>query len=240
MDSSNSPVAHSWGRFGPKPRYGLDVWRWQHYLQSAVTIRHWFALDDLAKKCAKINTLCTEPADRNPYRDPDVVAAAHTLIQMSEAPGPEALASAPPPQPAKKRRGRPPKNVNLATLRPTTASSNETDSRPKPKLKLNFKKAAPTPRKLVADDTDGDTIAVSHKSKLVLVPDADESPLSDLEMLYRQVDNGIQISGNTTANRPWGRTGKQRVRDDLPASLTIATNSHDDQDVDMFERVLRS
>lgn len=154
---------------------------------------------------------------------------------MSHVPGIEASESAPPLPPAKKRRGRPPKNANAAALRPTTAFSNATDSRPKPKLKLNFKKAKLTPPKHVADDTDGDTIAVSHKFKALGVPDTAYSQFNNLEMVDKQVDNSRQARNNAATNRLWGGKGKQPARDVVSGTSAAAANSHNDRDVEILE-----
>lgn len=237
MDSCDGPVDCPWGQFSPQPRYGLDLRHWRRYLKSAVTARHWFAPDVLGKRCSQTNAICTKSAGRNPYRDPEAIAAAHSLIQMSHVPGIEASESAPPLPPAKKRRGRPPKNANAAALRPTTAFSNATDSRPKPKLKLNFKKAKLTPPKHVADDTDGDTIAVSHKFKALGVPDTAYSQFNNLEMVDKQVDNSRQARNNAATNRLWGGKGKQPARDVVSGTSAAAANSHNDRDVEILEIV---
>ncbi|KAK5120210.1 hypothetical protein LTR85_006416 [Meristemomyces frigidus] len=144
-------------------------------------------------------------------------------------------------------RGKPPKTVHfqdpMSTLNsadeyvrqkqqssssPAAASDAEQTTTKTKKRKMST--ASPPP----STDEEGDTIAVQQKMKTVEIEDVpdddsdDDSPLSDLEQLEKQVDEGRKRSATSGANRPWARNGKAPVREH-------GQNDGADDDYDMVE-----
>jgi len=103
----------------------------------------------------------------------------------------------------------------------------------KKKLKIKLKRSptavttttttAAVPANVVSpssNEDEGDTIAVQQKMQTVEIDDDDDdddSPLSDLEQIEKEVDEGRKQTSASSAgtNRPWGREGKAPVRDSV-------------------------
>ena len=116
----------------------------------------------------------------------------------------------------------------------------------KKKLKIKLKRsptaaATTTPAAVPANaisptsgEDEGDTIAVQQKMQTVEIDDDDDddSPLSDLEQIEKEVDEGRKQSsasgaGGAVPNRPWAREGKAPVRDSVDGAA--------DDDFEMIE-----
>ncbi|KAK4547982.1 hypothetical protein LTR36_010702 [Oleoguttula mirabilis] len=142
-------------------------------------------------------------------------------------------------------KGKPPKSVHFEDSMATSNSADEymrqKEQRPSSpaaagdateqatKKSKKRKKSTASPPPPASPDEEGDTIAVQQKVKAVEIEDVTEddnngdSPLSDIELLEKQLDESPEqpttASANrpeqpTTvgANRPWGRNGKAPVR----------------------------